>query len=105
MLRLDARGRLILPRDIREALHWEPGDVVYLHREENGLYIIKGVNPFDALAEQTLREYEAEVILWGSIARVTAGSRRPDEQPTLTPAAWGAMRWRLEWRSRGRASA
>jgi len=58
-LRLDDRGRLTLPADIREALHWEPGDVVYLHREENGLHIIKGVNPFDALAEQALQEYEA----------------------------------------------
>lgn len=58
-LRLDDRGRLTLPVDVREALHWEPGDIVYLRQDENGLYILKGVNPFDALAEEALREYEA----------------------------------------------
>ena len=58
-LRLDDRGRLTLPRDIREALHWEPGDIVYLHREDHGLHTVKGVNPFDALAEQALLEHQA----------------------------------------------
>ena len=58
-LRLDDRGRLTLPADVREALHWEPGDIVYLRQEDNGLHILKGANPFDALAEEALHEYEA----------------------------------------------
>ena len=58
-LRLDDRGRLTLPLDVRKELHWEPGDIVYLRRDENGLYILKGENPFDALAEEALREYKA----------------------------------------------
>ncbi|MBX6395272.1 MAG: AbrB/MazE/SpoVT family DNA-binding domain-containing protein [Alicyclobacillaceae bacterium] len=58
-VRMDEKGRLTLPRSIREALHAQPGDVFYLQLEENGLRIVKGENPFDALAEQAIREYEA----------------------------------------------
>ncbi|MHB1683833.1 MAG: AbrB/MazE/SpoVT family DNA-binding domain-containing protein [Bacilli bacterium] len=56
---MDDRGRLTLPAEVREALHWEPGDIVFVRREENGLHIVKGINPFDALAVQALKEYEA----------------------------------------------
>ena len=58
-LRIDDRGRLTLPIDIRDALHWEPGDIVYLRQDGNGIYLLKGLSPFDVLAEQALEEYEA----------------------------------------------
>lgn len=58
-VRLDDKGRLTLPRSIREALHAEPGDVFYLRPEVDGLRIVKGDNPFDALAEEAIREDDA----------------------------------------------
>lgn len=58
-VRMDDKGRLTLPRCIREALHAEPGDVFYLQPEPDGVRIVKGENPFDVLAEEAIREYEA----------------------------------------------
>jgi len=58
-VRLDEKGRLTLPRSIREALHAKPGDVFYLQPESDGVRIVKGENPFDVLAEQAIREYES----------------------------------------------
>jgi bifunctional DNA-binding transcriptional regulator/antitoxin component of YhaV-PrlF toxin-antitoxin module len=58
-VRLDNKGRLTLPRSIREALHAEPGDVFYLRPELDGVRIVKGENPFDALAEHAIREFES----------------------------------------------
>ncbi|WP_206886251.1 MULTISPECIES: AbrB/MazE/SpoVT family DNA-binding domain-containing protein [Alicyclobacillus] len=59
IVRMDEKGRLTIPRNIREALHAKPGDVFFLQEEQGGLRIIKGENPFDALAEEAVREYEA----------------------------------------------
>ncbi|ADG07801.1 AbrB/MazE/SpoVT family DNA-binding domain-containing protein [Kyrpidia tusciae] len=58
-VRMDEKGRLTLPRSIREALHAKPGDVFYLQPEADGVRIVKGENPFDALAEHAIREYKA----------------------------------------------
>ena len=69
-VRMDDKGRLTLPRSIREALHAEPGDVFYLQPDEGGLRIVKGENPFDALAEEAIREDDAgETIALDDILR------------------------------------
>ena len=69
-VRMDDKGRLTLPRSIREALHAEPGDVFYLQPEEGGLRIVKGENPFDVLAEEAIREDDAgETIALDDILR------------------------------------
>lgn len=57
-VRLDDKGRLTLPKSIRDALQAKPGDVFYLQPENDGLLIIKGENPFGALAGQAAQEYE-----------------------------------------------
>ncbi len=59
-VRLDDKGRLTLPRSVREAIHAEPGDVFYVEADGDGiLRLVRAVNPFDVLAEQALREDDA----------------------------------------------
>jgi AbrB family looped-hinge helix DNA binding protein len=55
-VRLDNKGRLTLPRRIREALHAQSGDVFFLQLEEDGIHIVRVENPFDALAKEAIRE-------------------------------------------------
>ena len=69
-VRLDDRGRILIPRTIREALHAEPGDVFFIQQDENGMRIIKGEDPFDALAEDAIREDDAgETVAFEEILR------------------------------------
>ncbi len=69
-VRMDDKGRLTLPRSIREALHAEPGDVFYLQPEQGSVRIVKGENPFDALAEEAICEDDAgETIALDDILR------------------------------------
>lgn len=58
-VRVDDKGRVTLPRRIREALGVEPGDTVFLKYEpENGqVRLAPAVSPFDVLAEHAIREY------------------------------------------------
>lgn len=55
-VRLDDKGRLTLPRSVREALHAQPGDVFFLQPEEDGVRIVRAENPFDELAKEAIRE-------------------------------------------------
>ncbi|MBX3071168.1 MAG: AbrB/MazE/SpoVT family DNA-binding domain-containing protein [Thermomicrobiales bacterium] len=60
-VRLDEKGRLTIPRSVREALRLEPGDVLFLETDEGNrtLQLAKAFNPFDVLAEHALAEYRA----------------------------------------------
>ncbi len=58
-LRIDSKGRLTLPRDVREELELEPGDSVFYSREGNVLKIAKARNPFDVLGDEAIREHRA----------------------------------------------
>ncbi len=69
-VRLDDRGRILIPRTIREALRAEPGDVFFIQQDENGMRIMKGEDPFDALADDAIREDDAgETISFDEILR------------------------------------
>ena len=59
--RLDERGRISVPANIRKALGVGPGDTVFLRYEprENQVYIAPAANPFDILAEKAIEEYRA----------------------------------------------
>lgn len=60
-VKTDAKGRLTIPRPLREGLGIEPGDTFLLEvDEERGvLHFAKAENPFDVLAEHALAEYRA----------------------------------------------
>ena len=56
-VRADTRGRLTLPKAVREAAGVKPGDTYYLHPEGSVLHYSRAENPFDLLAEHALKEY------------------------------------------------
>ncbi len=56
---VDSKGRILIPKRDREELGVKPGDALFIEREDNVLHLIPAENPFDALARETIAEYEA----------------------------------------------
>jgi AbrB family looped-hinge helix DNA binding protein len=56
-VRVDSKGRLTIPRRVREALGIRTGDLFFLQREGAILRYARAENPFDALAEHAVGEY------------------------------------------------
>ncbi|MCA9834209.1 MAG: MraZ N-terminal domain containing protein [Thermomicrobiales bacterium] len=57
--KIDDKGRLAIPTTVREKLGLEPGDVIVFDTSTQVLRIAKVVNPFDALIDEAIDEYEA----------------------------------------------
>lgn len=59
--RVDAKGRVVLPNEIRRTLGIEPGDILFVDSDglRRVIYIAKPDNPFDALALAALEEDRA----------------------------------------------
>lgn len=59
-VRIDAKGRITLPRNMRKALGVEAGDTVFFRYDpkDKQLRIAPAKNPFDVLAEHAVREYK-----------------------------------------------
>lgn len=55
--RVDAKGRITLPADLRKRLDIQKGETVCFRREGEAIVLKKGINPFDAAVEEALREY------------------------------------------------
>jgi antitoxin PrlF len=60
-VKMDRQGRVTTPKAIREASVFEPGSerIVEFDYDSGAIALRPVVNPFDVLAEQALREYEA----------------------------------------------
>jgi AbrB family looped-hinge helix DNA binding protein len=60
-VRIDEKGRLTLPRSLRDELHIQPGDTVFLNPdpETQTLHVAKAINPFDVLADHAVAEWRA----------------------------------------------
>ena len=60
-VRVDDKGRLSIPAEIRTAMGIKSGDVFFLESDPESkiIHLAKAVNPFDGLAEHALREYRA----------------------------------------------
>lgn len=58
-VRVDSKGRLSIPKAVRDALDVRPGDTYFFERDGDILRFVKAKNPFDALAEEAIREYRA----------------------------------------------
>jgi AbrB family looped-hinge helix DNA binding protein len=58
---VDAKGRLSIPIELRDELGIEPGDILFVEREDGRdvLRYAKATNPFDLLAEAAEVEYRA----------------------------------------------
>jgi AbrB family looped-hinge helix DNA binding protein len=50
---MDSKGRLSIPKSLRDQLHLEPGDVFILDPDENqpGFHVVKARPPFETIAE------------------------------------------------------
>ena len=56
-VRIDGKGRISVPRDVRKAWGLESGDTLFIKDFGDHLVIRKAINPFDILAEHALQEY------------------------------------------------
>lgn len=56
---IDSKGRLSLPRAIREELGLAPGDVLFLEREGDTVRLAKAVNPLQAAVAEGIADYRA----------------------------------------------
>ncbi len=58
--KVDNKGRLALPLDLRELMHIEPGDIFFIKPEKNDvLRMARAENPFDVLAKHAIEESRA----------------------------------------------
>lgn len=60
-VKIDDKGRLSIPADIRGQLGIQTGDVFFLETdaEHTLIHLAKAQNPFDGLAEHAAEEYRA----------------------------------------------
>lgn len=60
-VRVDEKGRLTLPRNLRDEFHIQPGDMLFIDAdsEKQTLQLAKAINPFDVLADHALAEWRA----------------------------------------------
>ncbi len=60
-VKVDAKGRLLIPRELRDELNIRPGDTLFVEREEGRAVLRYALaeNPFDALADAAEDEYRA----------------------------------------------
>jgi len=58
--KVDNKGRLSLPQDLRAMLHIEAGDIFFIETDNNDvLRLAKAENPFDILAIHAMQESKA----------------------------------------------
>ncbi len=56
---IDSKGRLSLPRKLREELGLDAGDVVFVEREGDTLRLAKALNPLEAAVAEGVAGYHA----------------------------------------------
>ena len=61
IVRVDAKGRVTLPKAIRDELNIQDGTPFFVKfiRGERVIILAPAINPFDILAEEAIEEYKA----------------------------------------------
>ena len=57
-LRVDDKGRVTLPKKLREKMNLVKGDTLFLHEGKAEIILKKGIDPFDAIVKEGLKEYK-----------------------------------------------
>lgn len=58
--KVDDKGRLALPLDLRELMHIESGDVFFIKKKKNDILMLaRAENPFEFLAKNAIDESSA----------------------------------------------
>lgn len=57
--RVDAKGRVLLPKQVRDQLGLHPGDALFLELSGLTLRCARAANPFDRLSEYAEVEHKA----------------------------------------------
>ncbi len=57
-LKVDSKGRIMLPIAIRKSLRINAGDVLFIEKEETGIHLAKAENPYDILIEDAFEQHE-----------------------------------------------
>lgn len=60
-VRMDDKGRIVIPRAVREELNLQAGDVLLVEVAPDSEYFrgARAANPFDAVGDYAIGEYEA----------------------------------------------
>jgi antitoxin PrlF len=58
-VRLDDKGRVSLPRQVREELGLEPGDTLFIERDGDTVRLAKALNPFTPAVREAMATYHA----------------------------------------------
>lgn len=56
--RVDERGRITIPKKVREALDIQEGDTCFINFEENYVRVVRGENPFEVLSRDAADQDE-----------------------------------------------
>jgi len=59
IVKVDEKGRILLPKKDREEHGIEPGSQLGIEWEGNVMRIVLVPNPFDVLAEEAMEDYQA----------------------------------------------
>jgi AbrB family looped-hinge helix DNA binding protein len=57
--RLDDKGRVSLPKQVREELGLEPGDTLFIERDGDTVRLAKALNPFTPAVREAMAIYHA----------------------------------------------
>lgn len=56
-VRMDSKGRLVIPQEVRDALAIGPGDTVWIEQEGETARLARADHPFVQLAAHALKEH------------------------------------------------
>jgi AbrB family looped-hinge helix DNA binding protein len=56
-VRIDEKGRITIPREVREELGVQPGSTLFMQQEGNTLRFAPAENPFDDLAKYAIEQH------------------------------------------------
>lgn len=57
-VKIDDRGRISVPKVLRDKMKVESGDTLFISGDASGLKLRKAENPFDVVAKHAIKQYK-----------------------------------------------